>query len=174
MTSPTCFEPRGFIPRKTGCICSMVCFTSISVSSLLGNSIISFFVGLCCIIIFRSLSSSIYAIASLPVPLLVFYTYFGFDTLLVFSQFLFVSLDNMYFHYYYYYCYQYYFGGGSSKSRSYRKFDASKPFRMELHCRHLNGTEIYYHKTTYPISQVGGRVLCTLESSLLRQQSGPI
>jgi len=126
--SPTCFEPRVFFPRKTGCICNKVCFTSIGVSILLGNNRISFFVGLCCIILFRSLSSSISPIASLPVPLFVFYAYFGFDTVLVFCQFLFVSLD-MYFHYYYY---NYYFGGSgsgsssSSKNRSYRKFDASK------------------------------------------------
>ena len=110
--------------------------SSIGVSSLLGNRI-SFFAGLCCIIIFRALSSSISAIASLPVPLLVFYKNFAFDTVLVFCQFLFVSLDNMYFHYYYHRYYHYFGGGGgggggggngssSSKSRSYGKFDASK------------------------------------------------
>ena len=30
--SPTCFEPRGFILRETGCVCSMMCFTYIGVA----------------------------------------------------------------------------------------------------------------------------------------------
>jgi hypothetical protein len=27
-----------------------------------------------------------------------------------------------------------------------------KTFSMELHCRHFNGIEIFYHKMTHPIS----------------------
>jgi hypothetical protein len=32
--SPTCFDPRGFVLTGTGCVCSMVCYTGIGVSSL--------------------------------------------------------------------------------------------------------------------------------------------
>ena len=35
--SPTCFKPHGFICKKTGCICSIVSFTCIGVSSLVGK-----------------------------------------------------------------------------------------------------------------------------------------
>jgi hypothetical protein len=32
--SPICFDPRGFVLREIGCVCSMVCYTCIGVSSL--------------------------------------------------------------------------------------------------------------------------------------------